>query len=82
VVDEELRAPPEEVRQRSLALVRLEAVVLVDPHPGKLPPPAGQLVAAPGQLLLGLEQLEAGRQPFRSCSCRVLRHSSSFTSTG
>src|SRR5207247_2312718 len=33
VVDEELRAPPEEVRQRGAPLVGLESVLLVDPDP-------------------------------------------------
>jgi hypothetical protein len=26
-------------------------------------------------LLLGVEQLEPGRKPFLTCSCRVVRHS-------
>jgi hypothetical protein len=33
VIDEELRAPSEEIRQRGAPLVSLESVRLVDPHP-------------------------------------------------
>src|SRR6202008_3738284 len=35
VVNEELRASPEKVRQRSASIVGLEAVLLVDSHPWK-----------------------------------------------
>jgi hypothetical protein len=73
VVDEKLRAASEEVGQRSLALVCVEAVVLLYRDPGQLPPLPGELVAAPGQLFLGVEQLEAGRKPLLSCSRRVFR---------
>jgi len=55
VVDKELGAPSEQVRQRSAAIVGVEAVVLVDPDPGELLPLSGEFVAASGQLLLGLE---------------------------
>src|SRR5712691_10864773 len=47
VVDEELRAPSEEVCQRSARLVGLESILLVDPNPRQLLPPPRQLVAAP-----------------------------------
>src|SRR3954462_9631563 len=59
VVDEELRAPTEEVGQRRGAGFGLEAIVLLDGDPGQLLALAGHIVAAAGQLLLGLEQLEA-----------------------
>jgi hypothetical protein len=55
VVDKELGAASKQVRQRSAAFIGIEAVVLVDPDPGELLPLPGQLVAATGQLLLGLE---------------------------
>jgi len=55
VVHQELRAPAEQIRQRSAALVGREPVLLVDPDPRQLLPLPGQLVTAPGQLLLGLE---------------------------
>jgi hypothetical protein len=46
-----------------LSLIGLQAVLLVDSDPGQLVPPSRKLVAAPGQLLLGLEQLEPHRKP-------------------
>ena len=63
VVDEELRAPSEEVCQRGAPFVGLEAVLLVDPDPRQLLPPPRQLVAAPRELLLRLEQLEPRCKP-------------------
>src|SRR3989441_7807310 len=63
VVNEELRAPSEEVCQRGASLVGLESILLVDPDPRQLLPPLRQLVAAPRQLLLRLEQLEPLCEP-------------------
>src|SRR5207245_8545594 len=60
VVDEELRAPSEEVRQRGAPLVRLESILLVDPQPRQLLPPPRQVVAAPRELLLGPRAARAG----------------------
>ena len=74
VVDEELRAPLEEVCQRGAPLVGLESILLVDPHPRQLLPPPRQLVAAPRQLLLRLEQLEPRCEPLLPCPGHVLRH--------
>jgi hypothetical protein len=54
VVDEELRAPLEEVFQRGAPFVGLESKLLVDPDPRQLLPPPRQLVAAP-RVFLGLE---------------------------
>ena len=76
VVDEELRAPSEEIRQRGAPLVGLESILLVDPHPRQLLPPPRQVVAAPRELLLRLEQLEPGREPLFTCPGSVLRHCS------
>src|SRR4029077_16202997 len=76
VVDEELRAPPEEVWQRGAPLVGLESVPLVDPNPRQLLPPPRQVVAAPRELLLRLEQLEPRCEPFLPCPGHVLRHRS------
>ena len=67
VVDEELRAPSEEVCQRGAPFIGLESVLLVDPDPRQLLPPPRQLVAAPRQLLLLLEQLEPRCKPFFTC---------------
>jgi hypothetical protein len=63
VVDEELRAPSEEVCQRGAPFINLESVLLVHPDPGQLLPPLRQLVAMPRQRLLGLEKLQPGRKP-------------------
>ena len=63
MVDDELRAPPEEVRQRDVPFLGLESVLLVDPDPWQLLTSPRQLVAAPRQLLLRLEQLESGCKP-------------------
>src|SRR5215216_4203488 len=46
VVDEQLRAPVEELGEGLRAFVGLEAVVLVDTHPRKVSPLARQLVTA------------------------------------
>jgi hypothetical protein len=75
VVDEELRVPSEEVCQRGTPLVGLESILLVDPNPRQfLLPPPRQLVAAPRELLLRLEQLEPRCQPLFTCPGPVLRH--------
>ena len=79
VVDEELRAPSEEVCQRGAPLVGLESILLVDPNPRQLLPPPRQLVAAPRQLLLRLEQLEPRCEPLFTCPGHVLRHRSSLS---
>src|SRR5436309_9654344 len=47
VVDEELRAPSEEVCQRGAPFIGLESVLLVDPDPWQLLTSPRQLVAAP-----------------------------------
>src|SRR5207247_2900295 len=78
MVDEELRAPSEEVCQRGAACVGLEAVRLVDPHPRQLLPPPRQLVAAPCQLLFRREQLEPRRQPLFPRPGDVVGHHSSL----
>jgi hypothetical protein len=65
VVDDELRASPEEIGERRRSVVGLEAVILADFDPREFLAQARQLIAAPGQLLLGLKQLEAGGEPSR-----------------
>src|SRR5439155_377080 len=82
VVDEELRAPSEEVCQRGAPLVGLESILLVDPNPRQLLPPPRQLVAAPRELLLRLEQLEPRCEPLFTCPGHVLRHRSSLLPSG
>src|SRR5438128_10219334 len=75
VVDEELRAPAEQVCQRGAPIVGIESIILVDAHPRQLLPPPRQLVAAPRQLLLLLEQRDPGCQPFLT-TYYLLRHGS------
>jgi len=67
VIDEELRAPSEEVCQGGAALVGVEFVLLVDPDPRQLLPASRQLIAAMRQLLLRLKQLEPRRKPLFTC---------------
>src|SRR5262249_48233637 len=74
VVDENLRAPPEQIRQGGASFIGLEPVFLVDPDPRKLLTSPRQLVAAPGQLLLRFKQFEPRREPLFACSSRMLRH--------
>src|SRR5437870_6204303 len=74
VIDEELRTPIEEIRQRLRSVVGLEAILLVDRHPRQLSPLARQLVIAAGQLLLASQQLLAGDKPLLARSYLVLRH--------
>jgi hypothetical protein len=45
VVDEQLRAAVKQFRRRSGAIVRVEAVLLLDPDPGQLAPLPRQVVA-------------------------------------
>src|SRR5438128_1067347 len=56
------------------ALVGLEAVVLLDAHPGELPAPPGQLVTSPRQLLFIGEQLTPGREPLLAGPRVVIGH--------
>src|SRR5262245_32055230 len=63
VIDEQLRATLEEVRQRRAAVSGVEVVLLVDAHPRQVLPLTCDLIALAGQRLLGFEQLESCRQP-------------------
>src|SRR5918996_311913 len=74
VVDEELRAPSEEVRQQGAAFISLKSVLLVDLNPRQLLTSPRQLVATPRELLLRLKQLEPRCQPLFTCPGPVLRH--------
>ena len=65
MVEEELRAPPEEIHERGAAFIGLvEVIVLVESDPGQRLAPPRELVAAPRQLLFFLEQREARLEPF------------------
>jgi hypothetical protein len=61
VVDEQLGAAVEEVRQGLGPVLGLEAVVLLDWNPGQLLALPCELVPAPHVLLLSIEQLLAAR---------------------
>src|SRR6266478_7193018 len=61
ILDEELRAPSEEVLERGVPFVGVEAVLLVDADPGQRLTPPRQLVAAPRELLLLFQQREPRR---------------------
>src|SRR5690349_4641425 len=74
VVDEQLRAPPEQAGQRRRSLVGLEPVLLVDPEPGELLALPRHFVAVPRQLLLRIEQLQPGGTPLFTCSGLVTGH--------
>ncbi len=78
VVDEELRAPSEEVCQRGAPFIDLESVLLVDPDPRQVLTSPRQLVAAPREILLRLEQLEPRCQPLFTCPGHVSRRRSSL----
>src|SRR6185437_2572324 len=82
MVDKELRAAAEQVGQRLAPLFRVEAIRLVESDPGQRLALAGDLVAAPRQLLLGLEQVEASLEPFIAGSGDVGRHCLSLHLSG
>src|SRR5207302_7363801 len=64
VVDEQLAPPVEQVGERAAPVGGVELVGLVDAHPRQCPALPAQLIASARQLLLRLEQLEAGAEPF------------------
>src|SRR5215510_7130527 len=74
MVDQKLRAPSEEVRQRGAATIGLEAILLVHPDPRQLLALARKFVTASGQLLLGLKQLQPSRKPIFACCGLVIAH--------
>src|SRR4051812_42032938 len=79
VVDEQLGAPVEELGQGLPPVVRLEDVLLLDRYPRQLLAAAGELVALPHVLLLGVEQLAPRRQPLLPGPCPLLSHPSSLS---
>jgi hypothetical protein len=78
VIDEELRAPTEEVRRRGAAFISFESMFLIDPNPRQLLPLSRQFVASPRVLLLRLEQLEPCCKSLFTCSGLVVHHRSSL----
>src|SRR6266852_3352816 len=74
VVDEELRAPAEQILQRLVALLGVERINLIDSYPGQLLSQPRDVVAAPCQVLLGGEQIEPCFQPLVTCCGHMCRH--------
>ena len=74
VVDHQLRAAVEQLRQRSSPVCGLEHVLLLDRHPGKVPTLPGKLIPESCELLLALEQLRARREPLLACADAMTRH--------
>src|SRR5258708_4930038 len=74
MVDEQLRAPSEQVCPGGAPVVGVESVRLVDPDPWLLLPSPRQLVTAPRQVFFRVEQLAPRVQPFLTGSGRVVRH--------
>jgi hypothetical protein len=72
VVDEQLRSSVEQLGERLLAVVGIEAVLLLHTHPGQLASLQRELVAEPGVLLLAYQQPLASREPFLACSDLVV----------
>jgi hypothetical protein len=61
VVDHQLGATPEQVRQRDTSLVGVEPILLVHPYPRELLPPTRHFIASAGELLFGREQIDPCR---------------------
>jgi hypothetical protein len=74
VVNQKLGSPVEQLAERLLAVVRIQAVVLLQPHPRQFTPPLRDLVAEPGVLLFADEERVARGEPFLTCSDPVLSH--------
>jgi hypothetical protein len=73
-IEEQTRPTVEELGERLRPRRRLERVVLLDRHPGQLPPLPRELIAASGELLLFREQLVARRAPLVMRSDLVVSH--------
>ena len=56
MVDDELTSTGEELPRGFAAIRAIEGIWLVDPDPGQFAPPAAQLVAQAGELLLLCER--------------------------
>src|SRR5438309_4625563 len=74
VVDDQLAAAIQQLRQRPRAVVGVEPVFLPNPHPGQLTPLLGDLVAQPCVLLLARKQLLACGKPLLTSSSPLIRH--------
>src|SRR5205085_8577757 len=59
---------------RGAPFIGVEPILLIDPDPGQLLPAPPELVAAPREFLLRLEQLEPRREPLFACPGLVCWH--------
>lgn len=64
MLDQQLTAAVEQVGERTLAVARVEFVILVDTHPWQRPTLGGDLVAQTRQFLFTLQQTPALSKPF------------------
>jgi hypothetical protein len=78
VVDEQLRAAIEQLGQRPLAVLSVESILRLDPHPGQLAPLLRQLIAPPRELLLLPQQFVALGLPFLLGGDSELGHCGAF----
>src|SRR5436190_18851634 len=74
VVDDQLRAPVEQLRECARAFARIEAIHLLHLYPRQLASQFRQLVTEPGVLLLPSEQRLSRGQPPLACSDLVITH--------
>src|SRR5690242_11870046 len=74
MIDEELRPPLEQVRQRRAPLIGREAILFVEADPRQSLTLPRELVAAPRQLLFRLQQLQPRGQPLLTRPGDVFRH--------
>src|SRR5919201_3332366 len=81
VVDDELRAAVEQLRQRACAVLGVEAFLLLQRHPGELAPLPREFVAEPRVLLPPSEERLARGEPLFPCSDLLIRHRLSFPSS-
>src|SRR5438093_8486583 len=74
VVDDELRASVEELRECAWATGRVEAVLLLHGDPRQLPPQLCQLVTELSVFLLASQQRRPRSEPVLACSDIVISH--------
>ena len=78
VLDDQLAAPAEKVRERNASAPALEAVVLFDLHPRKRPAFRRERVHLAGELFFFREEFRPGGEPFGARGNRVIRISCSL----
>src|SRR5262249_49755077 len=76
VVHDELRPAVEELLERPGALLGVERVGLLDPHPRQIATLLGELAELLGKLVLALPQLLRSSEQLVTCAGSVLCHTS------